>query len=139
MSGSARCAHFAYGVHEAAVSDGGQQEGESKIEAEDAGAQGAVGEGYGVAGAKGDVFVDATIFAERDFAFGAAIEIVEHGARDAAAGERTKVGDVDDAGRCDGAGVSGHSSMQGRAIRLGRSMVSPMKMRDEWLFGFWRM
>ena len=58
----ARCADFADGVHEAAVADGSEQKWQREIEAENAGAQVAMVEGDGVAGAEGDVLIDASCF-----------------------------------------------------------------------------
>jgi hypothetical protein len=80
VAGGARCAHFAHGMHEAAVADRGEQERESEIEAKNACAQVAVGERDGVARPEGDVLINAAVFAQRNFAFGAAIEVIEDGA-----------------------------------------------------------
>ena len=102
LAGGARCAHFADGVHEAAVADGSEQERKSEIEAENAGAQVAIGEGDGVTRTEGDVLIDAAIFAEGDFAFGAAIEVIEDGCGHAALGDGSEISDADDARRGDG-------------------------------------
>src|SRR5258708_2117877 len=110
-AGSASGAHFAHGVHQAAVADRSQQEWEREIEAENAGAQVAIGDGDRMAGAEGDVFIDAAIFSECDLAFGAAIEIVEDRPGHTALGEGAKICDADHAGRGGGAGGSGHSVM----------------------------
>jgi hypothetical protein len=83
-------------MHEAAVANGCQQEWQSEIEAEDASAQGAIGECYGMARTEGDVLIHAAIFAQRDFAFRAPIQIVEDGPGHTPLGERTKVGNADD-------------------------------------------
>jgi hypothetical protein len=88
-------------VHQAAVADGSEQEWESEIEAENTGAQVAIGDGDRMARAEGDVLIDAAIFAECDLAFGAAVEIVEHGARHSALGEGAEICDADYAGRGD--------------------------------------
>jgi hypothetical protein len=96
-------------VHETAVADGGEQEWESKIEAEDASAQVAIGERDGMARAKSNVLVHTAIFAEGDFAFGAAIKVVEDGSGNAAFGDGAEVCDADHVGRGDGAGRSSHS------------------------------
>src|SRR5260370_123404 len=79
IAGGARSAHFAHGVHQAAVADRSEHEWESEIEAENAGAQVAIGDGDRMARAEGDVVIDAAILAERDFAFGAPIKVVEDG------------------------------------------------------------
>ena len=86
----ARCADFSDGVHEAAVADGSEQKWQREIEAENAGARGAMVEGDGVARAEGDVLIDAGVFAQGDFAFGAAIEVIEDGGGDAAFGDGTE-------------------------------------------------
>jgi hypothetical protein len=64
-------------VHEAAVANGSEQEGESEIEAENTGAQRAISKSNSVARTEGDVLIDAAIFAEGHLAFGAAIEVIE--------------------------------------------------------------
>ena len=64
-----------------------------------------------MAGAEGDVLIDAAIFAEGDLAFGAAIEVVEDGPGHAALGDGAEIRDADHAGRGDGAGGSSHSVM----------------------------
>jgi len=98
-------------VHQAAVADRSEQERESEIEAENAGAQVAIGDGDRMAGAEGDVLIDAAIFAECDLAFGAAIKVVEDGPGYAAPGEDAEISDADYAGRGDGAGRLSHSVM----------------------------
>ena len=111
IAGGASGAHFAHGVHQAAVADGREQEWESEIEAENAGAQVAIGDGDRMAGAEGDVLIDAAIFAEGDLAFGAAIKVVEDGPGHAALGEGAEIRDADHAGRSNGAGRLSHSVM----------------------------
>src|SRR5450631_78719 len=108
MAGGARSAHFARGVHEAAVADRSEQEWESEIEAEKAGAQVAIGERNRMAWAESDVLVDAAIFAEGDLAFSTAIEVVEDGPGNAAPGDVAQICDADHARRGDGAGGSSH-------------------------------
>jgi hypothetical protein len=61
-------------VHKAAVANGSEQEWEREIEAENAGAQIAIGERDRMARAEGDIFIDAAILAKSDFAFRAAIK-----------------------------------------------------------------
>jgi hypothetical protein len=56
-----------------------------------------------MAWAEDHVIVDPAIFAQRDFVFGAAIEVIEHGPWQAPLGKGAKVGDRDSARRCDGA------------------------------------
>jgi hypothetical protein len=55
--------------------------------------------GNGPAWAKRDVVKDAAVFAERNFAVSAAVEIVEDDAREATLGDCAKVVNVDGAGR----------------------------------------
>jgi len=64
-------------VHEPAVANGCEQKRESEIEAKNAGMQVTIGERDGMARAEGDVLIDAAIFAERNLAFGTAIEVIE--------------------------------------------------------------
>src|SRR6202795_95288 len=111
IAGSARGAHFAHGVHQAAVADGSEQEWESEIEAENAGAQVAIADGDRMARSEGDVLIDAAIFAECDLAFGAAIKVVEEAPGHAGWGGGAEICDADHAGRGDGAGGSSHSVM----------------------------
>jgi len=111
VAGGASGAHFAHGVHQAAVADRSQQEWEREIEAENAGAQVAIGDGDRMAGTEGDILIDAAILAEGDLAFGAAIEIVEDGPGHAAPSEGAEIRDADHSGRGDGAGGSSHSVM----------------------------
>jgi hypothetical protein len=89
-------------VHEAAVSNGSQQEWESEIEAEDAGAQGTISEGDGVARTEGDVLIDAAILAEGHLTIGAAIKVVEYGLRHAPLGDGSEISDADNTRRGDG-------------------------------------
>src|SRR5260370_34002735 len=77
IAGGARSAHFAHGVHQAAVADRSEHEWESEIEAENAGAQVAIGDGDRMARAEGDVVVDTAVFAEGDLALGAVIEAIK--------------------------------------------------------------
>jgi hypothetical protein len=65
-------------------------------------------EGDCVARTKGDILIDAAIFAERNLAFGAAIEVIEDRSGQAALGEGPKISDADDARRGDGTGRSSH-------------------------------
>jgi hypothetical protein len=88
-------------VHQAAVANRSKQERESEIEAENAGAQVAIGDSDRMAGAEGDIVIHSAIFAERDLAFGAAIEIVEDGPGHAALGEGAEICNADYAGRGD--------------------------------------
>jgi len=85
-------------MHKTAVADGSQQKRDSEIETEDASAQIALGDGYGVTRAQGDIFEYAAVLAQRDFALGAAVEIVEDNFGEAATRQRPEVMDADDAG-----------------------------------------
>ena len=117
IAGGASGAHFAHGVHEAAVADRSEQEWKSEIEAENTSAQVAIGDGDRMAGAEGDVLIDAAIFAEGDLAFGAAIKVIEDRSGHAALGEGAEIRDADHAGRGDGAGGSSHSVMAVPGVR----------------------
>jgi len=109
VAGGARCADFAHGVHEAAVTDGSEQERQREIEAENASAQVAMVEGYGVARTEGEVLIDAAILVEGDFAFCAAVEVIENGFGHAALGDSAEVSDADYARRGDGTGGWRHA------------------------------
>jgi hypothetical protein len=98
-------------MHEAAVANGSEQEREREIEAENAGAQVAMVEGHGVAGTEGEVLVDAAIFVEGDFAFCAAIEVIEDRFGHAALGDGAEISDADDARRGDGTGGWRHARL----------------------------
>jgi hypothetical protein len=52
-------------------------------------------------GAEGYVFVNPAILAERDFAFGASIEIVEHGTGHTAFRDRAEIGNANNFRRGD--------------------------------------
>ena len=65
----------------------------------------AIGERDRVARTEGNVVIDAAIFAQGDLAFGAAIKVIEDGLGHAALGDGAEIGDADDAGRGDGAGI----------------------------------
>ena len=111
LSGGASCTDFADGVHEAAVANGSEQERESEIEAENAGAQVAMVEGDGVTRTEGEVLIDAATFAEGDLAFGAAIEVIEDGLGHAALGDGAEISDADYARRGDGTGGWRHAGL----------------------------
>jgi hypothetical protein len=98
-------------MHEAAVANGSEQERESEIEAENAGAQVAMVEGDGVTRTEGEVLIDAATFAEGDFAFGAAVEVIEDGFGHAPLGDGSEISDADDARRGDGTGGWRHARL----------------------------
>jgi len=81
-------------MHQAAVSHGGEHRGKRKFVAEYAGFEIAIGDGDGAAGAESYVTKGAAIFGERLFGFGAAIEIIEDGAREAALRQAAQIFDV---------------------------------------------
>ena len=95
FSRGARGGDFSAGMHEAAVADGSEHERKRNFVAEHGGAQIAAGMRDGVARAKSDVIEDAAIFAQGDFAFGAAIQIVEHHFGKAALRCASQVADID--------------------------------------------
>jgi hypothetical protein len=78
-------------MHEPAVANGSEQKWEREVEAENASAEVAIGEGDGVARAKRDILIDAAVFAEGDFTFGATVEVVENRSRHAALGDGAEV------------------------------------------------
>src|ERR1700685_478968 len=99
MSGS----NFASRMHEAAVADRSQQKRQGEIESENTRAQIALGKGDCMTWAQSYVFEYATVFAQRDFAFGAAVQVVEDSPGQSASRQRSEVCDTDDAGSSDGA------------------------------------
>jgi hypothetical protein len=78
-------------MHEAAVADRSEQEWELEIEAQNAGAEAAIGERDGVARAEGNVLIHAAIFAEGNFALGASVEVIEDGFGHTALGDGAEV------------------------------------------------
>jgi hypothetical protein len=99
-------------MHEAAVANGSEQEGKREIAAQNTHAQTAIWDRDRMAGPEGDVVVKAAIFTESDFAFGAAVEIVEHRFGHPAASHSAKIVDADNPGRGNGAGGSRHLQFQ---------------------------
>ena len=91
-------ATVAAGIHHAGITDRSENRGKRKVERKDASANIGFGNGDGPARTEEDVVKDATIFAESDFAVGAAIEIIENNAREAALRHFAKIVDIDDAG-----------------------------------------
>ena len=91
-------ATVAAGIHHAGITDRSENRGKRKVERKDASANIGFGNGDGPARAEEDVIKDAAIFAESDFAVGAAIEVIENNAREAALRHFAKIVDVDDAG-----------------------------------------
>jgi hypothetical protein len=66
---------------------------------------------------KGDVLIHATVFAQRNLAFGAAVKIVEDGPGHTSLGEGTEVRYADYARRSDRLGISSHSLVATSGIR----------------------
>jgi hypothetical protein len=95
-------------MHEPAVANGSQQEGESEIEAKNACAQAATVERDCVSRTEGDVVIDTAVFAEGNLPFGAAIKVIEDGFGQAALGDGSEISDGDDARRGDGTSRSSH-------------------------------
>jgi hypothetical protein len=85
-------------MHEAAVADGSQQKREGEIKSQNAGPKIALGQRDRVTRAQCDILKYAAVLSQRNFAFGATVQIVEHGPRQAAARQRPEIGDADDAG-----------------------------------------
>ncbi len=107
------------GIHHAGIADGRKNRGEGKIEREDARANVTFGNGDGPARTEDNVIKDAAIFAEGDFAVGAAVEVIEDDAREAAFGADAEVVDVDDGRR--------KSGWHAERLFLGRGRVSTGK------------
>jgi hypothetical protein len=71
-------------MHQAAIADGRQDRREGEVEAHDTHAEITVAESHGRARAKEDFVEGAGIFPQCRLVFGATVEIVEDGARQAA-------------------------------------------------------
>jgi len=97
-SGGCTFAAVTAGIHHAGIAYWREDRGKRKIERQDASADVALGNGDGPAGAERDVVEDAAIFTQSDFAVGAAVEIVEDDAREAALRHFAEIVDIDDAG-----------------------------------------
>jgi hypothetical protein len=95
-------------VHEPALANRSEQEGESEIEAKNACAKVTIGERYRVSGTKGDILIEAAILAKGDLAFGATIKVIEDGIGQTALCDGPEISDADDARRSDGTGRSSH-------------------------------
>jgi hypothetical protein len=95
-------------MHHAAIADGSQYGGERQIVPDGVCAEIAFGKRDGIARTEEDVVKGAGIFAESGFVFRAAIEIVEHGARQTALGEAAEIFDIYYARRAEGGGDGSH-------------------------------
>ncbi len=100
--------HLAARVHQTAVSDRGKQEGEGKVEAQDAGPQIALRDRDRMARSERHLLERAAILSKRDLAFGAAVQIVKHGFRHPATRHRSQIIDAKDTGGCYLAGRPRH-------------------------------
>jgi hypothetical protein len=87
-------------MHKTAIANWGQQERESEIEAQHACAQVTQRHRNGMARPESNIVEDAAIFAQRNFTFGAAIEVIEYRLRNSAARDGTEVLDAHNPGRC---------------------------------------
>jgi hypothetical protein len=110
-------------VHEPAVANGREQEGQSEIDAKNARAQVAIGERDRVPRTEGDVLIDAAIFAERYFAFGATIKVIEDGFGNAPLGDSSEISDADYVRGGDGTGRSSHFCLLSPTPRIYISLV----------------
>jgi len=99
---------FPAGMHQTAVTDGSEQTREGEVESQDADAEIAFVEGYGVARAKEDVVEGTGIFSESGFVVGASIKVVEDAARKASLGKAAKIFDIHYAGRAESVSSEGH-------------------------------
>jgi hypothetical protein len=87
-------------MHQTAIAYGSEHGGKRNVEAQNAGSQIAIGQGYGMARAESDVVEDPAVFAQRDLAVSAAIQVIKNRPGESAASEGPEIVDTDDAGRC---------------------------------------
>jgi hypothetical protein len=99
-------------MHETAVSHGSEQEGEGKIKTQNARTQLTTFRHDGMTRTEGYVLKRTAILAERDFTFGAAVQIVEDCPRQSAARDGPKILDANYAGRRDCTRSCGHLRFQ---------------------------
>ena len=125
---SGSCGDFlASRIEQAAAADRREQQRERERKAEHRGPHVARGSRDGTPRAEYHRVECAAVLAERDLAVRAAIDVIEHDARQAAFGEPPQIGDVDDARGLEG---SGHVSYwfapagAGRHLRLSSVEVS---------------
>ena len=111
FSSRTRSRNLAARMHEPAIAHGREHEWKRKIEAQNRSAQTAIGEGYGMTRTKGHVIENSAILAQRDFAFGAAIEIIKNRLWNALTRDGTKIFDADNSGGSYRACASSHLQM----------------------------
>lgn len=88
--------NFAAGVHQTAVADRSQHCGERKFMAEHASLQVTIRDGDRTARTKQHIAKCPAVFPERDFAIGAAIQIIEHRPRQSTLRHAAQIFDIDD-------------------------------------------
>jgi|SRR5690349_10201869 hypothetical protein len=95
-------------MHQAAVSDRGQQGGKRKIEAQHAGSQVTIPDGNGMARAEGDIVKHAAILTQRELAIGPSVKVIKNRPRQPATSQGPEIVDTDNVGRSHRARRSGH-------------------------------
>ena len=108
LAGFPSGSHLAARVHEPAVSHRGEQEGQGQVEAQNASTQIATRNRHGMSRPECYVLEGAAILAEGDLAFGASVQIVEHGPGHSATCQRPQILDADNPRGRDLAGRSRH-------------------------------
>ena len=118
---------FAARIEHAAAADRREQEREREPGAEDRDAQVARGRRNGAARPESDRLERAAILAQRDLRIGAAVDVVEHGARQPPSGDPAQIGDVDDPCRVHASAHDSSPSLSDRAFS--RPGVAPSAHR----------
>src|SRR5258708_26007184 len=95
-TGGTSSGHFASGMHQPAIPHGSEHRRKREIVPQYASFEIAIGNGDRPARTEGYVAKGATIFVEREFRFGAAIEVVEDCFRQTALGKAAQIFDIDD-------------------------------------------
>ena len=91
LAGCPRGSHFAARVHETGISHRSKQDGKGQVEAQNASTQVAIRKRDRVTRPECHVLKGAAILSKRHLAFGASVEIVEHGLGHSATCQRPEI------------------------------------------------
>ena len=123
--GGAAGRYFAGRMHQAAVADGSQQRRKRKVEPEHARPQIAGRHGYRLTRPERERLECPAVLAQRDFVFGAAVDVIEHRLRQAPPRQRSQVLDIDDTRRRYFARLCSHRPAPVRRFQIAGSIVAP--------------
>jgi hypothetical protein len=126
--------HFPARVHQAAISDRGENEWNRKLVPENCRAQIGSWNGHSMARPEGDILKDAAVFAKRDFSLSSAIQIVKHGSGQSPARYWPKIFDANNPWRLHRAALagcrgSGHQ-VQDAKIRIDSNTGKPYALSN---------